>query len=70
MSSPDVADLQVDQEPQYPIEALQDTEEGRKAEEAWNNAILLWGRTHHDRLARVCGYFRDLKVALPTGHCS
>lgn len=52
------------------MEALVDTDEGRKAEEAWFNAVLLWGRTHHDRLARVCGYFRDLKMPIPAEHCS
>ena len=66
MSFPNAADLQVDQEPQYPIEALSDP----AAEEAWANDVLMWGRTHHDRLARVCGYFRDLKMPLPPGHCS
>jgi hypothetical protein len=31
--------------------------------------MIIWGRTHHDRLARVCAWHRDLKLKVPDGYC-
>jgi len=59
----------VQAEPAYPVAALAGGEDGRKAEEKWWNSVLLWGRTHHDRLSRVCTWARDLKYPLPEGWC-
>lgn len=65
-SFPPVADLQVDAEPAYPEAALEPTDAGREAEAKWWNDTLIWGRTHHDRVARICTWARDLKLKLPS----
>ena len=59
----------MDKEPAYPQEALLPGEVGEQAEDAWTNAMIIWGRTHHDRLARVCAWHRDLKLKVPDGYC-
>lgn len=69
LAFPDAADLKADPEPPYPEAALQPGEAGAKAEEAWFNDVLAWGRTHHARVARICGWARDLKMPLPQGYC-
>ena len=69
LAFPPVADLRVDPEPAYPEAALQPGPEGEAAERAWWNDALLWGRTHRDRLSRVCNWARDLGMELPRGYC-
>lgn len=66
---PPAADLQPDKEPEYPIEALSPGEAGAAAEKAWWNSVLLWGRNHHDKVARVCKWAVDLGYKLPAGYC-
>lgn len=69
LAFPPVADLKVDPEPPYPITALAPGQEGEDAERKWWNDVLLWGRTHQARVARVCKWARDLKLELPVGYC-
>ncbi len=66
---PPSADLKVDPEPAYPTEALVDGEEGSKAEAAWISKMLIWGRTHHDRVQRICRWAVELKAPVPPGTC-
>ena len=66
---PPVADMKVDPEPEYPLAALEPGEAGTAAERAWWNQVLLWGRTHHDRVQRICGWARELKAPVPEGPC-
>jgi hypothetical protein len=42
---------------------------GEAAERQWWNDVLVWGRAHHDRLARVCAWAADLGYDLPKGYC-
>lgn len=51
---PPVADLQVQTEPQFPIEALDPGETGARAEHDWNDAVLLWGREGWQQVGRIC----------------
>lgn len=44
-------------------------DEGRKAEEAWTNKMLIWGRTHQLRVQRICRYAVELKLKVPEGYC-
>lgn len=69
-SFPDASDLQITAEPAYPVEALEPGAAGEAAEAAWWNEVLLWGREHHDRLARVCNWANDLGMKLPKGYCN
>jgi hypothetical protein len=69
VQSPPVADLKVDKEPEYPLAALMPDEAGRKAEEEWLAKVLIWGRTHHDRVQRICRWAVDLKLEVPDGYC-
>lgn len=66
---PPLADLKVDKEPAYPEAALLPGDAGKAAEDAWWNSVLLWGREHHDRVARICTWARDLKMKMPDGYC-
>lgn len=66
---PPAADLKVDAEPAYPTEALEPGEVGSKAEAAWISKVLIWGRTHHDRVQRICTWARELKAPVPDGTC-
>lgn len=66
---PRVADLRVDPEPTYPEAALEPGPTGQLAEEQWWTDVLGWGRTHHDRLARVCKWAVDLGLEVPEGYC-
>lgn len=61
--------MKVDREPDYPVAALEPGEAGAKAERAWWNDVLAWGRAHHDRVARICRWARDLKQAQPADLC-
>jgi len=69
LAFPPAADLKVTAEPAYPEAALAAGAEGEQAERKWWNNVLTWGRAHHDRLARVCTWARDLKMQLPPGYC-
>lgn len=69
LAFPPVADLAVAPEPVYPEAALQPGPDGEAAERAWWNDVLVWGRAHHDRLARVCNWAHDLGMKLPDGYC-
>lgn len=31
--------------------------------------MIDWGRSHRDKVARICGWARDLKMPLPDGYC-
>lgn len=70
LAFPPVADLQIVEEPGYPVEAVQPGEAGKAAEDAWWNDVLLWGRDHRDKLARVCKWSADLGYEVPAGWCS
>ena len=69
LAFPPVADLKTDPEPVYPEAALQPGPVGEQAEREWWNQTLVWGRTHRDRVARVCAWARDLGHKLPEGYC-
>jgi len=56
-------------EPAFPIAALDPTPDGKAAEDAWWNSILLWGRDHHDKVERICKWSVDLGHKVPTGTC-
>ncbi len=66
---PPVADLAVVPEPAYPEAALQPGDAGEAAERAWWNEMLLWGRGHRDKVARICRWARDLGLEVPAGYC-
>jgi len=57
-------------EPTYPEAALAPGAAGEQAERAWWNDVLVWGREHHDRLARVCTWAKDLGLELPADYCT
>lgn len=67
---PPAADLKPQPEPEYPIEALQEGETGAKAEDAWQDRILIWGRTGWAQNRRVCQWAVDLGMKVPDGYCS
>lgn len=67
---PPVADLKQQPEPAYPIEALHEGEEGAKAEDAWQDRILIWGRTGWAQNRRVCQWAVELGMKVPDGYCS
>jgi hypothetical protein len=69
LALPPASDLAQEAEPPYPVEALQPGEEGRKAEEAWNARILIWGRRGWAQNARVCRWAVDLGLKVPEGYC-
>ena len=66
---PPVADVRVDPEPSYPIDALKPGAVGEKAEARWWSDVLGWGRIHHDRVKRICIWSRDLGLEVPAGYC-
>ena len=74
---PPADDLKVDDEPAYPVAALDacptnlrsDPCPAEQAERQWWNAMVDWGRSHRDKVARICGWARDLKMPLPDGYC-
>lgn len=74
---PPAPDRRVDAEPQYPVAALEpcptnlrsDPCPAETAEREWWRDLLLWGRTHRDRVARVCVWGRALKQDVPAGWC-
>lgn len=52
---PSSADLSVEAEPSYPLQAFDSDEEvAEAAEDRWNDEILLWGRRGWDQVARIC----------------
>ena len=60
LTFPPAADLKAAPEPDFPVAALEPTPEGKALEDAWWNAILLWGREHHDKVVRICKWAKDL----------
>lgn len=66
---PPAADLRPAAEPAYPVEALEPGEAGEAAEKSWWNAVLLWGRGEHGKVARICNWARDLGFSTPAGYC-
>ena len=62
---PPAADIKVVQEPKYPLEALTDP----AAEAKWWDDVLLWGRDHKNKVARVCKWAKDLGNDVPAGWC-
>ncbi|MDO7841061.1 hypothetical protein [Sphingomonas immobilis] len=69
LAFPAAADLTVDPEPAYPEAALQPGQAGADAERAWWTEVLIWGRMHHDRVARICAWARELKNPTAPGQC-
>lgn len=67
---PPAPDIKPAVEPPYPVEALQPGQAGEDAEKAWWNSVLLWGRGEHDKVVRICGWARDLKMPLPSDYCT
>lgn len=64
-----MADLQIDIEPEYPLEALVPGEQGEAAEDKWWAEVLLWGRDHQARLQRICAWAVDLGMEVPDDYC-
>ncbi|MDO7843472.1 hypothetical protein [Sphingomonas immobilis] len=69
LAFPPAADLKAEAEPPYPEAALQPGKAGAEAERAWWSEVLIWGRMHHDRVARICAWARDLKMPVEPGQC-
>lgn len=69
LAFPPVADLKVEPEPTYPEAALALDDAGEAAERAWWNDVLLWGRDHQGKVARICTWARDLGLEVPAGYC-
>lgn len=75
---PPAPDRKVDAEPLYPVAALEacptnlrsDPCPAAEAERKWWNEMLIWGRTHRDRVARICGWGRLLEKDVPEGWCT
>jgi hypothetical protein len=67
---PPVADLRQIVEPEYPVAALQPGDAGAKAEAAWHDKVLIWGRTGWAQNRRVCQWAVDMKLAVPAGYCT
>lgn len=63
---PSAADLAVEAEPAYPVEALevddslQSTAAAIDAENAWDDAVLIWGRSGWAAVGRVCRWAESL----------
>ncbi len=53
---PPAADLRVQAEPAYPVEALTD----EAAERRWNDEILLWGREGWRQVGRLCWWAKGM----------
>lgn len=60
LTFPNAADLKAADEPAFPIGALEPTPAGKALEDAWWNAILIWGRENHDKVLRICKWSKDL----------
>lgn len=62
-------------EPLYPIAALTATTEAEraKAESGWWNEVLLWGRSEHGKVSRICAWAvtmdRQYQKELPADLC-
>lgn len=39
------------------------------AEKIWWNAVLLWGRSEHDKVVRICNWARELGFKVPADYC-
>lgn len=57
---PPAADLKVQAEPAYPVEALTDAD----AERRWNDAVLIWGRDGWRQVGRLCQWAKDMGLAV------
>lgn len=63
---PSAADLAVEAEPAYPVEALevddslQSTPAAIAAENAWDDEVLIWGRRGWAAVGRLCRWAEDL----------
>lgn len=66
---PPAADLAQDAEPEYPLEALQEGDVGKAAEDAWRDKVLIWGRKGWAQNRRVCLWAVDMKMPLPKDYC-
>ena len=63
---PPAADVMLIGEPEYPIAALTDP----KAEDAWHDRVLIWGRTGWAQNRRVCQWAVDLGLKVPKDYCA
>jgi hypothetical protein len=70
LTFPPAADLKQEAEPEFPLAALEPGEEGVKAENAWRDKVLIWGRRGWQQNRRVCQWAVDLGMSVPTGYCS
>ena len=76
LTFPSAADLVVEAEPAFPVAALgtcpSDSRSelcpAEEAEKAWWNDMLIWGRVHRDKVARICKWAVDLGYKAPD-HC-
>lgn len=72
---PPAADIKPEAEPLYPVAALVATtpQEAETAERGWWNEILLWGRSEHAKITRICSWAATLsaefKLDLPKDWC-
>ncbi|WP_343347690.1 hypothetical protein WJT74_05240 [Sphingomicrobium sp. XHP0239] len=62
MPAPPAADLAVEPEPPYPIQAITaPTEEERQdAEDAWDDEVRVWGGRGWAQVARLCRWAVDV----------
>jgi hypothetical protein len=60
---PPVADLKVQPEPAYPVEALTDAD----AERRWNDAVLIWGRDGWRQVGRLCRWANGMGATVECG---
>lgn len=40
-----------------------------EAAQSWWADVLLWGRGHRDKVARICLWARELKKDVPEAYC-
>jgi hypothetical protein len=62
MPTPPVADLHRRAEPLVPIEAAQPGKAGEEANTAWNDKVLIWGRTGWAQVGRLCQWAVDMNM--------
>lgn len=74
---PPAADRKAEAEPVYPVAALEpcptnlrtDPCPAEEAERRWWGDLLIWGREHYGRVARICLWAYELEQDVPAGYC-
>lgn len=52
-----------------PAAALEPTDAGRAAEQAWWDRVLAWGRDNAGARVRICLWARELNRSIPASTC-